>query len=203
MAWRFSAGEPISHSPVAIGENCYVLTDNGGMYQLDVTTGAEKWWTPGMTKFLAASESRIYGLDNIGRIVVIDTKSGGRITTIPLQQDIDITFANFETDRILLGTKTGLLQCLHETAAERPLVHAGVEVEAKKESSEDKSDKPEDDAAMPKDDDPFGGGGGADPFGGGGGADPFGGGGGGGADPFGGGGGGGADPFGGGDDPFK
>jgi hypothetical protein len=129
---------------------------------------------------------------------------------------LDVFYSNTLTDRILVGTTTGVIQCLHETELKWPLVHVNLAEAEQKPRPEIKQEglegapKPaaKPDGAQPKPAaggvDPFGAGGaqpepgGADPFGGGaapqpapGGADPFGEGGAkpepGGADPFGGG----------------
>jgi hypothetical protein len=172
---------------------------------------------------LAASKDRVYCLTVTGRLAILDAKTGGRIALMGPNQ-LDVFFSNTLTDRILVGTATGVVQCLHEVELQWPLVHVNLaEAEQKrrpeiKQEGLDAKTKPAAKPAAPKPAadaaDPFGGGGakpaaagakpaaaGADPFGGGAApkpaADP--------ADPFGGGAkpeAGGAKPAAGGADPF-
>lgn len=220
--WRFSAGEAISNSPVPIGDSLYVVTDKGSMFCLNIETGQEKWSVPQVQRLLAASKDRLYCLSKTGQLAILDAKTGSR-TAVMQTNAADFFYANGQTDRIFLGTATGLIQCLHETGLEWPLVHVNLaeaeqqrRQEIKQEGLEGAKPKPAGKpAAKPAEPaegaDPFGGGakpaaGNADPFGGGakpaadGGAKPAAG----GADPFGGGAApkpaagdqGGADPFG-------
>lgn len=219
--WRFSAGEPISNSPVPIGDSTYIVTDKGSMFCLDLEKGTEKWSAPQVRHLVSVSKDRLYCLGVTGRLAILDAKTGGRIALMS-PHDAELFYANAQTDRIIMWTATGVIQCLHETELQWPLVHLNLaeaeqrrRPEIKQEGLEGTQAKP---AAKPAA--PAAPAGGADPFGGGappaaGGADPFGAapkppaGGQGGADPFGAGGAapkpaaggqGGADPFG--ADPF-
>jgi outer membrane protein assembly factor BamB len=120
--WRFSTGEPIVEPAPVIDENVYVATQPGGMYCLNAKSGAEKWWTPGVLRFLAASKTRIYAADKLQQIVVLDAKSGSRLDTLP-GIALPIKLTNTETDRLYLATDTGLIQCLHEIELVKPIHH--------------------------------------------------------------------------------
>lgn len=213
VIWRFSAGAPIAASPAVVRDDVFLVTDSGGLYCLDAESGLEKWWTPRVQRYLAASDGRVYCTDQIGRLLVIDAESGGRIASLPTEQ-ISFFLTNQDTDRLYLGTRSGLIQCLHEPHLERPLVYTGAGTESPQEPEADVA--AEDGGSEKKPaatDDPFGTGGSTpppaasdDPFGTGGGSkppaadDPFGTGGGSPADdPFGTGGGGSTPPD---DNPF-
>jgi len=212
--WRFSAGEAISNSPTPVGDSVYVVTDKGSLFCLNLDSGTEKWSVPQVKRLLSVSKDRLYCLSLTDRMSILDAKTGGRIALMGAY-DADFFYANAKTDRIIMATATGVIQCLRETELQWPLVHLNLKEaeqqqrrpEIKQEGLEDAKTKPAAKPAAPAQaDDPFGGGaapkpaaGGADPFGGGaapkpaaGGADPFGGGAApkpaaGGADPFGGG----------------
>jgi len=197
LLWRFSTGQPISHMPIALGNEVYVIVDDGGMFRVSGETGQELWWTPEVRGFTAASDTRLYCTDHIGRTVIVDRESGGRLATIATLS-LDLKIPNWQTDRMYVGTKSGVIQCLHETQIEKPLFHVDVEIAEQTPEADDMKEKGKgdmDDTKPMDPDNPFGGGGGDDnPFGGGDKKDdPFGG---GGSDPFGGGG---SNPFGGGD----
>jgi hypothetical protein len=222
--WRFSAGEAISNSPVPIRDTVYVVTDKGSLFSLNLETGQEKWSAPQVKRLVSVSKDRLYCLTVTGRLAILDAKTGARIALMGTNQ-LDVFYSNTLTDRIIVGTTTGVVQCLHEVELQWPLVHVNLaEAEQKrrpeiKQEGLDAKTKP---AAKPAAAEPKPAADAADPFGEGGakpaadGADPFGG----GAapkpaadaaDPFGGGGakpaaGGAAPPAGAGaanDDPFK
>jgi len=219
--WRFSAGEPISNSPVPIGDSTYIVTDKGSMFCLDLEKGTEKWSAPQVQRLVSVSKDRLYCLGVTGRLAILDAKTGGRIAQTGTEAVGVSFYANAKTDRIIAATSTGLIQCLHETELQWPLVHLNLaeaeqqrRPEIKQEGLEGTQAKPAAKPAAPaapaEGADPFGGGappaaGGADPFGAGGAAPKPAAGDQGGADPFGAGGAapkpaagdqGGADPFG-------
>jgi outer membrane protein assembly factor BamB len=210
--WTFPSGEAISSTPVPVGESVYVVTDKQNLYCLAQQDGKIKWVSPFIKRFVAASQTRVYCVNRTDRMEVVDAASGGRVATMEANL-LDVFYPNLQTDRILVGTRTGTIQCLREIGQTWPLVHAGTgEAAAKRPEIKQEALPQAQPKAAPKQpagggQDPFGGGGGgaADPFGGGaggggaGGGAAGGGGAGGAADPFGGGGAGGgaADPFGG------
>jgi len=226
VQWRFSCGQPIDSSAIAIGDSVYVSLQRGGLYKLDIDDGEVKWFVPRVEKFLAANDQYVYALDQTNNMAVLDINSGAQVGTLDLS-GYDFFYSNGQTDRIVIGSKKGRMVVLRSAAHRYPMVHVNVkppksEEEAaesdKKEGTEQGDDKPAvDPFAAPGGDvaDPFAAPGGnapaADPFGGSGGGNsnpfgpPAGGGSGGNNDPFGGGS---SDPFGGGnsggdaDDPF-
>lgn len=163
----------------------------------------------GVRDIVSVSPTRIYCLGQPGQLMIIDRNSGTVLGSMYVGLQ-DVVLRNQQTDRLILGTSTGLLQCLHDQKLVDPYVH---EIEMEKIRSTRPAviqkpatpmDGPMDDMPMPADD-PFGGGRPMpedDPFGGGAAPkmddDPFGG----GAAPKTN-----DDPFGGGaaddDDPFR
>ena len=209
MHWEIPTGVSISKSPFAVGNHCYYINDAHVLNQVTIDGGLPTWSTPNMNKVVCVSSKRVYCLNRQKHLVALDLKSGklvGSLTTTP----VDFVYQNQMTDRLLVGTSGGLIQCLREFDQVEPIFHLKPEVAEESKAEAPKApgqDVPGTKKAGGGNNDPFGGGGGDDPFGGGGGGggakkndDPFGGG--GGADPFGGGGGGGGakksddDPFG-------
>jgi len=192
--WRFSTGDPISSSPVVIDDRVYVATDRGGMYCIDSQSGDEIWWAPRVERFLSASPTRIFGADRFGRIFILDAKTGGRLGILQTA-GINLYHINHRSDRIYLGSDTGILQCLHDVDLDQPVYHNlsndtdEVEDEAKAGAVAEAPEKKEQPAPLDPDN-PFAAGGGGEkpqeddnPFGGGN-DDPFGGAGGGDDNPF-------------------
>jgi outer membrane protein assembly factor BamB len=122
VLWRFTTGDPISHSPVALGNVVYAITDRGDMYAVDVVKASEVWVIPGIRSYLAGNEKRLYCLDTRGDLVVLDTASGSRLGTIA-GGNLDEPLLNVLTDRIIVATSFGLVQCLRETNQPFPIVY--------------------------------------------------------------------------------
>ncbi|MFH1267983.1 MAG: PQQ-binding-like beta-propeller repeat protein, partial [Planctomycetota bacterium] len=147
-SWRFSTGEPILQPAAVVDDNLYVATQLGGMYCLNATSGAQKWWTPSVLQFVAASKTRVYVTDTIDQILVLDINSGNRLDTISGWR-APVKLLNTETDRFYLVADTGLVQCLHEIEQTAPVQHGAERKEAqKKQEIEQEGLTP---AAKPKD----------------------------------------------------
>ena len=126
ILWRFSAGAPITVTPVGIGDAVYAITDRGSLFSLGANEGEERWMTGGIRGFLAGNDERIYCSDTAGNVAVIDVKTGSRLGTV-VAGSLDQRFSNKQTDRIILGTSSGLLQCLHESRLHWPTVHTAMD----------------------------------------------------------------------------
>ena len=109
-------------NPVPIDDSLYVVADGSGMFSLSVEQGLEQWFAPDITQFMAASPTRVYAADRLGRTVVLSRQSGTRLDSFPTEM-LPLKLQNEQTDRIFLGTHTGLLQCLHEQGLDHPVIH--------------------------------------------------------------------------------
>lgn len=187
LIWRFSTGEPIVRSPFVVGDHVLVVTDENNIFKLTAANGISEWSTSGVSGILAVSNTRIYCLGRVGEMLIVDRETGSKLAMLPTET-LDVQYLNKLTDRIIIGTSEGVIQCLREIQNEWPIVHAP----ASEQPREKAGDEPDAGPAAapipaPAGANPFG----ADPFGAGGGApaakppaaepgsDPFG------ADPFG------------------
>ena len=75
--------------------------------------------------------------------------SGAIIATLPTEE-LDLLFLNKQTDRIYIGTKRGLVQCLREPRNEFPLLHQDEAAKA------DEAAKPKAPDAVKDGENPFG-----------------------------------------------
>jgi hypothetical protein len=84
-------------------------------------------------QFAAASKTRVYGVDDLGGLVVLDAAKGsvlGRITTDhPIH-----SLVNDQTDRVYLLSRDGMVECLRETDSKEPLYHVPKEPEKEKKT---------------------------------------------------------------------
>jgi len=122
LLWRFSAGQPMAQPAVVIDDRIYAATELGGMYCLDAQKGTRIWWTPSIMQFVAASRQRLYTVDDLERLCILDVTSGAQLDAINVQQ-LPIRLLNDQTDRIYLATEDGLIQCLREIELAEPIEH--------------------------------------------------------------------------------
>jgi hypothetical protein len=129
--WRFAAGGPIVVAPTLVDTSLYVALQLGGLYCIDAKEGTQRWFAPGIMQFVAASKERVYATDKFGRLQILNAKTGARLDSFPIP-GLPIRVANDQTDRIYLVSETGLVQCLREVEAVKPLVYATMREEAVK-----------------------------------------------------------------------
>ncbi len=145
LIWRFSTGEPLVQRSAVVGSRIYVPTQTEGMYCLDAAKGEQLWCTPGIRRFIAASRDRVYVIDNVGQMVVLNAQTGTRVDGFDISR-LPIRMTNDTNDRIYLATPSGLVQCLHEIDAPQPIHHRELREqrqaqEAEKRAAEDEAAK--------------------------------------------------------------
>ncbi len=123
--WKYATGFPVTRAPAAVDERVFVTSQEPALHCIDATRGTALWEAPNITQFAAASRSRVYAVDELGRLVVLDAASGkvlGHMATDSATKAL----VNDQTDRIYLVSVDGLVQCLHELEAKEPLYHVPV-----------------------------------------------------------------------------
>ncbi len=84
---------------------------------------------------LAASKNRVYAIDKLGALAVLNIQSGARMDSFPAPRPL-VPLANTDNDRIYLITETGLVQCLHDADLPDPIYHNANLPAAKKPKEE-------------------------------------------------------------------
>jgi outer membrane protein assembly factor BamB len=163
--WKNATGYTITRAPAAVGDSVYVTSDEPALHSIDAATGLSKWEAPNVAQFAAASRNRVYGVDELGGLVVLDAKTGAPVGRIPTNGSTS-ALVNDQTDRLYLVSNDGQVQCLREIGAKEPLYHrpAATESEAPAEPGAMETAAPgtaedaETEGALPDDtEDPFGG----------------------------------------------
>jgi hypothetical protein len=118
--WKFPIGDPISDSPVLIGDRLYVTSELGGLFAIAAKSGKQIWYSPDILHFVAAGRQHVYASDKLGRLRILDGRTG---TVLDVLQTggLPIKLSNGQTDRIYLATESGLVQCLHEVEETKPI----------------------------------------------------------------------------------
>jgi outer membrane protein assembly factor BamB len=173
VMWRYSSGNMTAEPASVVNDTVFVASREAGMRAVATATGEEKWWAQGVNHFIAATKDRIYASTGANVLMVLDAQTGKVVAELALRPK-DRAFVNNQTDRLYIGTDTGLLQCLRQLDAYWPTVHvtggelAAEEAAAGEAEKEKKpgAKQPADEGAKPTD--PFapGQGDNVDPFGG-------------------------------------
>ncbi|HBH52547.1 MAG TPA: pyrrolo-quinoline quinone [Planctomycetaceae bacterium] len=119
MAWQFTTGHVIKKDPLVINDDLFVIPEYGRLYRVNAATGERLWAKPDITQVLTASPTRLYTVDNRGHLRVLDRKTGDTVGSVPLGT-FSLRVVNFMTDRIYLGTESGLVMAVREQGAEFP-----------------------------------------------------------------------------------
>lgn len=120
--WKNATGYPVTRAPAIVDKRLFITNAKPNLVAIEAETGAELWSAPGVTEFAAVSRQRVYGIDDLGALVVFDAQSGaplGRVATNGHTRAL----VNDQTDRLILVTDDGLIQCLHEIGMNEPLRH--------------------------------------------------------------------------------
>jgi len=152
---------------VAIKGRVYIEREQGGMHCLDGATGEEIWFSGGLTQFVSLSPTKVYAIHGRDRLMIVDAASGARLGGFPIP-GVTLKLINRMTDRIYLGTDSGILQCLREAELRSPVVYTpptlptqgekatkakelkAKEPKAKEKPAEPKAEEPGDDEAEEK-----------------------------------------------------
>ena len=122
LQWKFATSEPVIDSPVVIEDRVYATTELGGIFCLNFKTGKQIWWAPEIVHFVAAGKHRIYGADKLGRLRILDARSGAMLDMLPTSS-MPIKVSNGLNDRIYLASEGGIIQCLRKVEQTNPVVY--------------------------------------------------------------------------------
>ena len=128
VQWRFSTGEETGEAAAIVGGTVYVLSRWAGIQAISSTTGQRKWAARGARQFVAATGKNVYTTNRSGQMIILDAQTGNVRGHLPIEIT-DQLFVNNQTDRIYIGGRSGVLQCLRELGTDWPTIHiAGEEV---------------------------------------------------------------------------
>jgi outer membrane protein assembly factor BamB len=122
LSWRFVSGGTPSDRPVVLDDDVYVAVDRAGMYRVRRASGAEVWRNDDASRFLSANKNFVYAADRHGRLLVLDRARGTTLSTYDGTRDFVFPIQNDLTDRVFLAAHNGLIVCLRDRDADKPVV---------------------------------------------------------------------------------
>lgn len=113
--WVTSVGAKLRTSPIAIGPAVYLTTMDYRLFKLSSADGREMWQTAGIRQFVAQSSTKVYVIDEVKRLAILDLQSGAVLRSIPIPGDKRV-LANPHSDQVFLVSNHGLVEEIHEAA---------------------------------------------------------------------------------------
>ena len=122
VKWKFISEHPIQEQPRIIGDVLYVSPRLSGLYCLCVTTGKQVWHQREANRFLGATQTAVYSIDNLGRLARLDRSTGKSMGRMSMR-GYTTNVSNDRTDRLYLATPEGTIVCLKELNTTQPTFH--------------------------------------------------------------------------------
>ena len=122
VEWEFTSGLPIRKPIWAINNDLFLLPDRGGIYCLNPANGDKRWSHPNLNQFVAVLGETVATLDPDGNLVMVTREKGEVIGSLPSRR-YKVRVGNERTDRIYLGTESGLVVCLRQVGHNFPVYH--------------------------------------------------------------------------------
>ena len=110
------------------------LTDVANSDSTD-TADQQIWRADDITRVLAATPDRVFGLDDLGNIRILNSETGRNLGILQTE-DVSFSVINHVNDRIYLVTDAGVVQCLHDRRYSKPHYHFS-------DDSSEKGEKPD------------------------------------------------------------
>jgi outer membrane protein assembly factor BamB len=132
--WRYAMGYVGTSRPAVVGDRLYATSSEPMLHAMNSQTGEPLWTVPNITQFVAQGGKHVYGLDDRGRLVIVDFETGKYIDTLP-GANYRAVF-NEQSDRVFLVNSRGLVQAFHEIGAVQPTMYRQLAEEEKSEATE-------------------------------------------------------------------
>lgn len=170
LLWKQFLTNPLRVDPLIVGDDIFLVSLGPSLTVLSLETGREKWTADRISQVLSVSADRVYAKDETGRILVLDRKSGRRISVV---DSVGLSFAvtNPVSDRFYVGTRSGIVQCVRQIDKERVELNLALDLKPNIPVDEGTNEGPKPTTPVtpkpsePVSEDPFGVKKDADPFG--------------------------------------
>ena len=120
LLWKTRLAVHIVQSPLANKEVAFVLSDDGFLYALRMSDGAEVWGhqPSNIKSLIAIGKQHIYVKDSRNTLVAIDLGTG--LEAARSQTILPLVVPNSISDRLFFVSQQGQVTCLRETNAKDP-----------------------------------------------------------------------------------
>jgi len=122
MLWTVSIGEALAREPVAVGNRLYVPSVEKNLFCLSLEDGTLVWTASGIDQVLTVGRDRIFCVGTESNLVTLNIETGSVLMS-GMERLPEFRITNSVTNRLFIGTPTGLIQGLREVGEEFPTIH--------------------------------------------------------------------------------
>ena len=129
MQWTYSLGQRVSEPITVIGEDVYIVGDEGELLGLGLKSGVpvrtangEPFALPDVEVLVSVSEKAVYVIDSAGRLVTVNRRTG-QVVEAKQYPDLTLPIRNSVTDRLYLCSTSGRVVCMKESGIDFPIYH--------------------------------------------------------------------------------
>jgi hypothetical protein len=122
MLWTVSIGEALAREPVAVGNRLSVASVDRNLFCLSLEDGSIIWTASGVEQVLTVGRDRVFCVGTISNLVTLNLETGSVLMS-SLERLPEFRITNFVTNRLFIGTPTGLVQGLREVGEQFPTIH--------------------------------------------------------------------------------
>ena len=129
MQWTFPLGQRVSEPVTVIGQDVYIVGDDGELLGLGLKSGLplqtandQPFALTDVEVLVSVTEKAVYVLDSAGRLVTVNRKTG-QVVAKEQHRDLSIPIRNSVTDRVYLSSTSGRVVCMKESGIDFPIYH--------------------------------------------------------------------------------
>jgi outer membrane protein assembly factor BamB len=128
--WNFPTGAPVQQEPLIAGDEAFIVNEEGMLSSINANTGAPNWTISTLGgPLLGVTPKRIYLESRDGDMFIVDRATGAMLfDPRAVHERAGLNIRGFElgptnrlNDRSYICSKTGLLVCLREVGAVKPI----------------------------------------------------------------------------------
>lgn len=129
MQWTYPLGQRVSEPITVIGQDVFVVGDEGELMTLGLKSGLPTKTSSGkpfvlsnVETLVSVTEKAVYVVDSSGRLLTVDRKTGEVVEITPIPE-MNVPIRNSLTDRIYLSSTSGRVVCMKESGIDLPIYH--------------------------------------------------------------------------------
>ncbi len=129
--WNYPSGAPIEQEPLVAGDDVFVVNTEGRLASIDAVSGTPNWAISTVGgPLLGVSKNRVFLESRDGDLFIVDRATGQMLydprTTFERAglniRAFELGPTNRLNDRIYIASRSGMLVCLREAGALKPLL---------------------------------------------------------------------------------
>lgn len=129
MQWTFPLGQRVSEPITVIGQDVYIVGDEGELLGLGLQSGLPLQTANGtpfaltdVEALVSVTKKAVYVVDSAGRLVTVNRRTG-QVVAKEQYRDLTVPIRNSVTDRLYLSSTSGRVVCMKESGIDFPIYH--------------------------------------------------------------------------------